>query len=259
MHKCSRMTGTIAKWIILFFFTIAIAILTLQSLFSTAYIASSEKTYYAADKPFRHFIVFILLVISMSVIRYFTSKLPNRDMLDKIGVAVLLVISVGVSYVIFKNTQLYPRSDQRLVLLAAAQLREGDFSSMEPGGYLALWPHQMGATLYQYFLSFLIGPNNHIGNQIWNIVMLGLFQVIFFLLIKRIFAQLSHSSTMFGIVSFLPLTFYVSFVYGNIAGLAFSTLAIYMFVRYTEEHNLAFAAIAVIALWISITSSLPQS
>ena len=252
MHKFNRMTGTIAKWIILFFFTIAIAILTLQSLFSTAYIASSEKTYYAADKPFRHFVVFILLVISMSVIRYFTSKLPNRDMLDKIGVVVLLVISVGVSYVIFKNTQLYPRSDQRLVLLAAAQLREGDFSSMEPGGYLALWPHQMGATLYQYFLSFLIGPNNHIGNQIWNIVMLGLFQVIFFLLIKRIFAQLSHSSTMFGIVSFLPLTFYVSFVYGNIAGLAFSTLAIYMFVRYTEEHNLAFASIAVIALWISI-------
>lgn len=252
MKRINNLAGTIAKWTIMFFFATAIVILTLQSLFSTAYIASSEKTYYAADKPFRHLLVFAGCVLAMLLFRRIAAKMPNRHRLNQICVVVLLLVSLGISYVIFVNTQLYPRSDQRLVLLAAAKLREGDFSSMEPGGYLALWPHQMGATLYQYFLSFLIGPNNHVGNQIWNIVMLGIFQIVFLLLAKRLFQKISSGCMMFGIVSFLPLTFYVSFVYGNIAGLAFSTLAIYMLVLYTEQHRIRYALISVLSLWVAI-------
>lgn len=257
----------IMKWLILGIFSIIIVIMTAQSVFCTAYMSTSEHTYYASDKPIRHLIVFVFL-LGLCIFFYFLFdkikwKIASHDMnetqnkinilarLDNVGMLFFFGIAMVAGFLIFYYTQLYPRSDQRLVLLAASQFREGDFSSMEPGGYLALWPHQMGTVIYHYFLTFLTGSNSHVGMQIWNIVMLGIFFVSFGALTKIMYEKLSKTVIMMVNVSFLPLIFYVSFVYGNIAGLAFSTIALLFLFFFVKNHKWWYIAISGMALWIS--------
>ncbi len=235
------------KNVVLGFFTVIILLLTLLSLFTNAYLSWDEHTTIVADRPFWLIGWFIFIVIVLYFIR---KKYKTQDTyyFNKIFLIVSLILLIVGIFMIF-TINFVPVADQQSILEAAAGLKNGNYSYFTPTGYVGKCSNQAGIVVILYYLSFLFGDNNYQAFQVLN---------IFGLLISYYcLCQISTISfrneelknwTLFLLVLFFPLTFYIAFVYGNIFGLAFSLLAILSGYEYFESGKIRYILSAIISI-----------
>lgn len=230
-------------------FGIIVLYLTILSMFSTSAIDVNEHTYYLTDHPVPHLIVIAVAVIALVFLRkkFPTVTLP-APLLKILFAAILILEAVWIL-----STQLAPYADQNLVLSAAKELRNHDYSSFQQGGYGYLYHHQHGIILFYYFLSFLFGRYNYVAMQFINILALA---AIFFcipkislLLFKK---KLAAQFTYLGLVLYFPLSLYVTFVYGNIIGLALAMAGIVWELYYFESQKPVHALLSALLICLAI-------
>lgn len=263
----------------------AVFLLFLHSIFSTSFVgrifledgSEQERTLNIADSPLRHLLVFILLTAvllggrklwnvfcahkSVSVNeRGGKSRMVRSDMVFW-GLTILTVV-LAASYV--GMTQLYPGSDPAKVWRIAMQWRQGDFSSFDEGTYLFCYPFQSGIVLFFYLLSFLFGEGNFVGIQLVNVVFLA---VIYGLLAKLsgLFGVAAGEDTEgfgkkrkglqaavhLGLLVWVPLSFYVTYLYGILPGMALSLGAVYFAQRYLAVRRYRYIAAASLCMGLA--------
>lgn len=264
----------------------AVFLLFLHSIFSTSFVGTlfledgsgQERSLNIADSPLRHLLVFVLLTVVLLAGRKLWKLFYERKR-DKVSALngkendahrhnriflglTLLTVIMAASYVWL--TQLQPGSDPAKVYGIAMQWRQGDFSSFEEEAYLFCYPFQSGIVLFFYFLSFLFGEGNFVGIQLVNVVFLA---VIYGLLAKLsgLFGVAAGESTdgfekkrrglqaavYLGLFAWVPLSFYVTYLYGILPGMALSLGAVYFAQRYLAARRWRYVAAASLCMGLA--------
>lgn len=250
----------------------AVFLLLLHSLFSTSFVGrlvledgkEQERTLNIADSPLRHLLVFLLLTAVLLaggwVVRSFKErgdiKVHARRRETVFWGLILFTLVLGTAYVLM--TRLYPGSDPAKVYGIAMQWRQGDFSAFEEGEYLFRYPFQAGIVLFFYLLSFLFGVDNFVGPQLVNVVCLA---VIYGLMVKLFFLFSSlggdgepeerQTAVYLGMLVWVPLAFYVTYLYGILPGMALSLGAVYFAGRYLSTGRYRYIAAASLCMGLA--------
>ena len=231
--------------------------LCLQSACSTSFVGRivreggnlQERTLNIADYPWRHLLVFLLFT-ALGILFY-----RGYDMLKKhahngaagpvhgemhgandraLWIGSGIVLFMGTVWIL--STQLVPGSDPAKVYSIAMQWRQGDFSSYAEGGYLFRYPFQSGIILFYYFLSFIFGTDNYVGLQFVNLAALA---AIYLLLAKLagLFWKKDRKLPVIvhiALILWVPLAFYITYLYGILPGMALSLGAVYCAAQYLD-------------------------
>ncbi|MBQ6805840.1 MAG: hypothetical protein IJO97_00215 [Lachnospiraceae bacterium] len=243
--------------------------LCLQSMFSTSFIgvitredgSLQDRTLNIADSPIKHLIVFVLFVAAMVCMRKLWQKAKQQEKwngyLEKITtpklmkVFAIVVGTAGFLWIIV--TQLEAGSDPAKIYALAMQWRENDFSGYAEGGYLFRYPYQAGIVLFYYFLSFFLGVDNFIGLQLVNVAALLLVYYLLAKLAKFYWKEDEKVQALvyLGIAVWVPIFFYVTYLYGILLGMACSLAAVFWAVKYLETRKYRYMIAAALCIGIA--------
>ena len=153
--------------LVMILFTLIVGYLLISSIFSTAYIgemeyptlsgireSTTEHTYFVRDYWWLHILVFV----GISLVMYLMDKrggLSQKQIKNIYVIAILLYILISSIIIIVGNVA--PRFDQKHCMEIANQLKIGDFKEIQPGGYLFIYPFQVGIVIAIEILSSIFG------------------------------------------------------------------------------------------------------
>lgn len=215
--------------------------LTGASLFYTVYF----KTDYE-EIPYQKGDAFLVVLFVCAVLVYLMHRgsrwvLENEQKAEKrmqilLGVVLVYVLCFGVFWTLGAHS--IPVADQSYVCNAAEGFVKGDYSQLTKDSYeryLYIHPHQLGLTAFVELVFTLFGNGNILAFQLLNCVWAVVcvysgYRVTRILTIRR----RAHIYYLFLVTGCFPLFFYVTYVYGEILSLAFSLLAIWMFLDYQK-------------------------
>ena len=249
--------------------------LFLQSLFSTSFIGTvtredgslQERTLNIADAPWKHLLFFLFFTAAGSLfynrchIRNGVSQkktgwtdAPGQTVLSKrwsFRLLSALVLVTGTAWIMM--TQLSPGSDPAKVYGIAMQWRRGNFSAYAEGGYLFRYPFQAGIILFYYLLSFVFGLDNYVGLQLVNVLAL---LAVYVLLVKlsALFWKKDEGLPIVvytALILWVPIAFYVTYLYGILPGMALSLGAVYFAARYFDTRKYQYLLPACVCMGLA--------
>ena len=230
-------------------------IIGISSIFVTAYFNSTfyhadEKTYFKYSIGIPEILsLFISLGIIFISFKTILKKIPSNILL------ILLSIFSLALYIYWINTiQLNPESDQRLIHEMASALLNGNINYyLQQSQYLSLYPYQFALTVLVSIVYKIFGEN-YLYIQYINAICSVLNTILIFYISKLLFKNDNIQKillVLLGGFSLYWMFFNVHF-YGNIIGLSFALLAIYLTLLYLEKHKNIFLLILGISIAISI-------
>ncbi len=134
------------------------------------------------------------------------------------------------------------------------QFVDGNYSSLtEPGGYLFIWPFQLGYVGLGQIMVGLFGKSNYFA---WDILQL-ISALITIYLIYKLTWEFFEDKEICGIVALLScgaLFFYnyVTYIYGDIISMAPQTLALYTMVLYVKRGRKRYAVVSAVSIAVAI-------
>lgn len=211
-----------------------------MSIFTTCYMDLGEHVYYAHGNAAAA-IAGILAAVALFVL---AKRLRPRMRPLRENTVRRIVWVCGLCAALYALAlQVCPIADQVAILNTAAEMHEGDFTEFLPGGYMDAWPHQRGLVLLLYVLQFFFGGNNYLLPQMLNAVCLVVVWRCLYALGKAWLGEgLRARLVLICSVAFLPLSFYVTFVYGNLYGLAAALAGFVMLERWFARRVWRYAA-----------------
>lgn len=189
---------------------------------------SEEFIYFKKDS-----VLFNIIILGAAYLAlYFLSKLSvlfeekRRRNILLAAVSVWAVI-FGIYWVTTSKTS--PQGDPGLILWYARDICKGDFTQFQEGGYLAIYPHQLGmVTLLLPFVK-LFGANDYLAFQYFTALLLP----VIFVSGAKIVRFISNDNAkveflyIFFMVTCFPLYAYTPFVYGDLCSLEIGMLAVW--------------------------------
>ena len=163
------------------------------------------------------------------------------------------IITVYCLVLIFSIRPL-PVDDAMLMEKAARQFETGDYSALtDAGGYLFIWPFQLGYFGYTQILAKVFGSANYTP---WFIMQLLCILLTVFLIYKMTWELFEDRDTC-GIVALLSIGAlffynYVTFLYGDIVSMAPQTLALYMMILFLKREKIWYALVSALAIALAI-------
>lgn len=237
----------ILKKIVQIIAIIILVFLTITSIFETSHVDKSETVTYLHDNPIIHIVAIAAVIALIRYIRKKKIKISKKTL--RICIAVWAVIIV----VWILMTQFLPRADQKYILNAANDLLEGKTTSFEASKYAGSNPHQIGLILFETMTGFIFRGYNFLGLQFLNIfaILLSIFAIY---KITRILFKNKETSigTIIALFLFAPISIYVTFIYGNLYGLATSMVAIWFLLKYLESKKIRYVAVSAASMELAI-------
>lgn len=249
----------IINFIIRAFLFVSVFLLFLHSIFSTSFMGWVDKedgtlqarTLNIADSPWKHLLVLLVITMILVLCRRVgagrrggmtdavNGTEPYRKQYVAKAAGVIGVVGVIMAAAWILATRFLPGSDPAKVCEVASQWMAGDFSAFEQGEYLFCYPFQSGIVLFYYLLSRLFGDGNYVAMQFVNLFALA---AVYYLLYK-IFSKFWKNEEKVLLISYLalilwvPLMFYVTYLYGILPGMACSLGAVYQALCYLEKRK----------------------
>ena len=263
-------TGVVCRiinFIIRCMLAVIVFVLFLHSIFSTSFIGRAvqedgstySRTLNIPDSPWKHLIVFVLVTAAGIIVYRLYSKVhacsASRHSSQSVGIKerflahfernimiflTCLFIGLGVLWIVL--TQMSPGSDPAKIYAIALQWRDGDFSAFEEGEYLFCYPFQSGIILFYYLLSFLFGTESYIGPQLVNVAALTIIYILLTLLARFYWKEDRNVSVLvyLALICWVPLFFFITYIYGILPGMACAVGAVYLAARYLETRRYAY-------------------
>ncbi|SNU88219.1 conserved hypothetical integral membrane protein [Streptococcus merionis] len=188
----------------------------------------------------------LLFIIFLYLLRLFLPRLSEKH----IFIMWTILYVVAGFYLIF-NVSSVIRSDAKHVLTAAKAMNLGDYSSLTVvGSYLYKNPHQLGLVTFDRVISWVGLGRTEVFFILYLLITIGInyFQ-------WKITALLFHNTlinklTLFLSFLFLPLFFFILFVYGSHPGLLCMLMGLYFLLKYENTHKKSQLTVALPALTI---------
>lgn len=173
------------------------------------------------------------LLCSVVVLYFFgmLSRFLTTRSRRNIFLAVSCMISAALSFYWVVNSGTAPQGDQDMIVSSAAFFSEGDFSGLQRGGYIALYPQQLGLITFLRVLFCIFGSRNYFAFQLFAAAMVPMIVFAGCMVVR----ELSEDNTkvelyylLFAVTCF-PMYAYSSFVYGDLVSIPFVLLGIWAF------------------------------
>ena len=259
MTKVSEKMDLLFRYVVLVLFGIFVFYLLMVSLFTTNYSFVGRKVIFASDSPWKVPLAVVLLMCIVLVIKKYELAGLYEKYRERLHRIVSLLLLLFMLFLIVA-TQLQPHGDQLAISNAAVGLRTYDFELFVDGSYFVYWPFQSRIVVFLWAFFKIFGNLNYPAFQIMNAfcILISL-ELLAKIAVRTGIAEGKNGETLtfIGCALFLPYLFYVTFIYGNIIGLMFMVAAIYMQVRYVQEHKLAYLAGVVVfcavGVWLKNT------
>ena len=202
---------------------------------------SAERSYIIHDSMIMNILFSILVTVLLAAayrcfVKLFQNKTNGKDMYSHLSVTILMILLfAGIMFVI--STQNQVRADQYYVVECAENIINHDYSCLGQGGYLDMYPNQLGIVLTYVFLSYIFGTFNTLAFQLINIGALGMLYKYITDFSKEIFGESTGVLSCVVMLVSLPLILYTTFVYGTILGLACSLGSLFYLYNYSKDHG----------------------
>ncbi len=233
--KIRQIVQKAVKEIIIILSICIISFLFLQSMYGSALIDNKEHILFQRDSILANLMV-ILAVILVGILlkRYKVIPMPTDKFLHVVTAIYIIMMLMFVLCL-----QVNPTADQRKVLNATYKFIAGDYTEWGQGAYCYIFPNQNGIVLIFSGLIKILGEENWISIQIMNILALLLCavygaKIIFLLFENKKYARYAYIGMLF----FIPLNCYVTFVYGTLFGLAAALTGLYLLIKYFKDGKL---------------------
>lgn len=267
--KHAQTSTTVGKWlrpivsIVLAMAIVVIGSLAFLAAVSTSYITTKssfvvfEHTFFLPDNPVLNLLAFVMLVLFLYLL---STRLPraeqylesHHDVFVRIRLACIALAGV-MCIVWLVATQPIPRADQDYMLQAAQRSLQGDWSDFSDSGYIGGYRNQIGLFWVLRFFAWAFGPNNILPFELANVacamVMLWELSEIEGILVG---SWVSQIAVLLVAILFFPMLQYVTFVYGNVAGLAFALVAIRHELVYLASQSIKDAIVSAICIGFAI-------
>ena len=253
------------NFIIRILLSIIVFVLFLHSIFSTSFIGSAVnedggiygKTFNIPDSPWKHLVVFVLATAAGAAVYelYRKSHIKERFSADfeRKMMVFLTCLFIGLGVLWIALTQMKPGSDPAKIYAIVLQWRNGDFSAFEKGEYLFCYPFQSGIILFYYLLSFIFGTESYIGPQLVNVAALAAVYVLLMLLARFYWKEDRKVSLLayVALICWVPLFFFITYIYGILPGMACAVGAVYLAARYLETRKFIHMAGASLCIGVA--------
>lgn len=239
----------ISKWLInfasaIFMVTICYLFLCAMSLTSKTY--NGQFSAFFNDSSIKNYF-FVCLTIILSII---LKKYVKLSISDKTAKKTIVIFGLLMSVFILV-TQYKPYDDPSVVMNSATQFAMGNYKTWNVGEYGFYYSYQTGIIVILYFLSNLFGGNNYLFMQLINIILLCIAYYLIYRLSEVICKNKKVSYIcLLAMCIYLPMSLFVSFIYGTIIGFSLAVSAIYFEMRYidTDKKRYLFLSGLLIAL-----------
>ncbi len=232
-------------------FAVIILYLFLLSIFSTCVMVyTDEHTFYLKDYAL---VICAGLVCFVLLLAFAGEKIKRTGNMVKFLFFLATAVWFLILILIVRFTGLPSVYDQQRVFSAAAGLLRGDYTSWEPYGYMYAYPFQNGMVFMECPFLLLFGENKaEIAMQYANI----LFWYITILALSRMakiyFGSRTGTVTYFALLGFIPMWFYMTFVYGTLPGLCFSVLALLSERKYEDTGKRRYMAGSLLGIFLGV-------
>lgn len=164
--------------------------------------------------------------------KFFLQK-KRRNIL--LAVLCVLAVLFGVYWV--RTTCTYPQGDQEYILMHARSFYSGDFSALEDGGYLSVYPQQLGMVTLLRILRVFFGDREYIAFQYLTAVMLPLIIVSGTKAVRYISGDSVRAELFYLLFVFtcFPMYAYTPFVYGDLISLEVGMTAVWALLSCMEH------------------------
>ena len=212
-----------------------IAVCILLSIFVLNVIYHTTISYDAAEKVTIHCFgvagIMILLLVGLLVllIQRFSGHLKHLNQYLLFLLFSLVYSAFAVYLIANSNTTL--RADAGAVYQIAQEFKQAKFDAFAKGGYMSVYPHQLGLMMFDLFLS--VFASTPVLNFYVNLLMV-LGTNFFCWKISRELSsdKMVHFLTLLLSFAFFPQLFFIMFVYGQIPGLFFLCMGFYFTLRF---------------------------
>lgn len=187
-------------------------------------------------------IVFFAFVLGLA---YLVDKVFVRfsEMKKRIACAVIQILAVGIilfmGITFVSQTRMLPSSDSSACLILAELFLKGDYAAVVPtDSYLSLWPFQSSFIFVLHSMMKLFNTTDSLFFQRINVFFVALIAIsgyqIIRLYTKEVGACLVYSLLM---CTYLPLTMYAYWVYGNIPAMSMMIFSMWMFLSFIKREK----------------------
>ncbi len=161
----------------------------------------------------------------------------------------MLIWAAGLSFFFVISIRGNATNDGLFLDQIINEFMQGDYSALNPGGYLSVYPFQIGYVMLGQLLYLLVGPSNYLAYQILNIVSI----LITLYCLDRITWELFHDDRICNVMDILSmgavfLYVYATLIYNDIWSLAPQFAAIYLEMCYLNQRKIRHAVGSVLCI-----------
>ncbi len=198
----------------------------------------------------------LLIILVLLVLAAFLFLYRKKLFKEKSRLFMILGLVMITAYCLMLILSIKPRAvnDSKTLDDIINLFVQGDYSALtEKGGYLFIWPFQLGYVAFGQLMVRLFGPSNYFA---WDILQLICILITIYLIYK-ITWELFGDKTICGIVGLLSIGAlffynYVTYIYGDIISMAPQTIALYMMILYVKRDKIRYAVISAAAIAFAI-------
>lgn len=201
-----------------------------------------EFVYYEKDFLPGNLLVLALVLAGLFGLSRLAARLAPRFRMERLALgASLLAVCVSLYWVQSSGT--YPRADQEFIWEQAQLFNAGDFSGLQPGGYVAIYQQQLGIISILRLLDCL-APVFHTEGwylfQLFSALTTGLLVYAGFRVVALITGGQRTAELLYLLFALVcaPMYLYTSFVYGESSSTALCMLAAWMFLECCQAPRL---------------------
>ncbi|MCR5101139.1 MAG: glycosyltransferase family 39 protein [Butyrivibrio sp.] len=245
--------GRIFINIYFYIFTFAIFVISIVSLLTTI----TFEMYSENDLPEMKIDNIPLLIISMIAlfgVLYFVKR--KTKILERPGKSFVIATIMEVAFMMLLILSIHPRAvtDGLSLDRVINEFSAGDYSSLtEKGGYLFIYPFQLGYVAFGQIMHAFTGESNYFAYQILNILIIVMTVSSLYLISYECFedVQIAALTALMG----LGLTFlyvYSAYIYTDVCSLGPEIMALYFQIKFMKYDKYRDEIIAVLLIGISV-------
>lgn len=247
---CARLFGLLSLLLFTFLFCISMTSSWLN------HEVADEFVYYEKDSLsgnlIRLLVVLAVLFLLTHLLQRWLPYLPMNRL--ALGASIL---SVCISLYWVQSSGTFPRADQEFIWQQAQLFNSGDFSGLQPGGYVAIYQQQLGIITILRICDW-IAPVFHIEGwhlfQLFSALMTGLLVYSGFRIVALCTGKQHTAELLYLLLALIcaPMYLYTSFVYGESSSTALSMLAAWMFLECCKTPRVSCLAVLYVSAALAL-------
>ena len=255
-HNVSNIHNLIARGFINIYVYIFAAIVGVMAVVSFTTTITFEM-YSENDLPQMSIDNVPLLVITAALLMaYFYHVRYKTDVLEHPKGVTIIVVAVAAAFMLTLIFTVHPLAvtDGLTLDNCINEFASGDYSSLtEKGGYLNIYPFQLGYVAFGELMYHLFGASNYTAYQIVNVIVILMIVLSLYLITWECFEerQVSSIAAMLGLL-LVFLYVYSVYIYTDIISLGPEILALYLQIRFMKYGKVRDEIIAAVVVAISV-------